>query len=325
MTVKRIFALMLFGFVSATAQDSRLGTFRAECTIEGGAQAAGEVNRLTTTVFDAQGDVVYRLTTTLAYDIGPPAVGVFETGSCVLLDSFHGILKFYDNRGALVRTLSLLKDAEPEYERLMPFAVHDHFILLAVSEPSSPVSRAFQFTAGGDLLYETNLEGDIATGVVIANSGTLGAVGTGRWGDEAFEQMTTLISSSGAVEALYPVGSEFGAFAEDEATLFVTTRTESALLSVPDRTIISRSPALDGTLLLDVTTSRGAFFLLSASVPSLVDGQWRYTSPSVERIDPDGKRREVLADPQRNFGTARLKGTAEGVTLEIDGIDQPLR
>ena len=318
-TTLRILSLMSYLALLATAQDSRLGTYHAARYMDGRAQTAREINRLTVTISDREGTSLYTIAKALAYDVGIPAIGVFESGSCVLLDAFHGILEFYDQRGTLVRTVRLFKEALPELERMMPYAVHDHVVSLAVSEPDRPGVRVFRFTEQGEWLFETDLTGRFATGVVLSNSGAVCAVGTAYWDERGLEETTVLLTGDGTIAGSVPFGCFLGAFSENDSLLFVATRRDQALVSVVDRAMVSGSMNEAGSLILDVCPHGNAFYVLAASTPLLEEGLWHYSSPSVVRVDARGVREQVLGQAGHPFTTARLQSVDGTLRLEMDG------
>ena len=321
----RFLPLILSGALTAYAQDSRLGTFHADRALDGTAQTALEVNRLTVTISRESAEVVSIITKSLAYDVGPPAVGVFESGSCVLLDGFHGILEFYDPSGALVRTVSLMKDAVPEYERVMPFAVHDRSVTVAASEPGLAGIRLFRFTELGEPVFSAVLSGGFASAVVMSNSGMSVAVGSARWNIGVLEEATFLVSASGVIQSTLPVPCSFGAFSLDDSLLLVVSVDELSLVSVAGGMVRSRMPFGAGRIVLDAASKEGGFVVISAFDPVLQEGHWRYEDLRVERIEADGTRFTVPGDFQQAFGSARLKRVDGEVLLQIDGVLQPLR
>ncbi|MBE0556022.1 MAG: hypothetical protein IH628_02210, partial [Proteobacteria bacterium] len=249
----------------------------------------------------------------------------FESGSCILLDSFHGIIEFYDRLGTVIRTVRLFKEALPELERVMPFAVHTQSVSLAVSEPRRVGVRVFRFTEEGEMIFQADLAGQFASGVFLSNSGDQCAVGTTQWNDKGFEETTVLLSGDGTVWGSFPVGCIVGAFSENDSLLLVANRREQALVSVAGRRVIDRWAIAAGSLILDVNAQGNAFFVLSALSPSFVQGRWDYAHPSVVRIDSEGMRREVLTEAERHFGTAQLKNVGGELRLEIDGMLQSIR
>lgn len=321
----RLVPFILCGAFAAHAQDSRLGTYHAERSIDGSAQNALEVNQLTVTISRASGEALSTISKALPYDVGPPAVGVFESGSCVLLDGFHGILEFYDPSGRLERTINTVKDALPEPERVMPFAVHDFFITVAVSEPGLADIQLLRFTERGEPVFNARLSGEFASAVVISNSGTFAAVGTARWKDDALEHATFLVSASGEVESTLPIACSFGSFSPGDSLLLVASPDDFTLVSVAEGTVRSRSQVGPGRMTLDAAPQGGGFVGLSATNPVLQDGRWRYEDLRVERIEADGTRLAIPGDFQQAFGSARLKTVGGDVMLQIDGVVQPLR
>lgn len=322
---KGFLVILFLGVFPARAQDSRLGTFHAERTVDGGAQTALEANRLTVTILGARGDVLATLTKFLPYDVGPPAVGVFETGSCVLLDGFQGILEFYDASGTLVQTLRPLKEALPESERVMPFAVHDFSVTLAISEPGGSGVQLFRYTERGEPVFAAELIGDFASAVVVSNSGASAAVGTARWYGGTLGHATVLVSASGRIESTFPVACSFGAFADGDSLILVAGANEIALLSVADGAVRSRTPIGAGRIALDVAPKDGGFVMLSATDPTLLDGRWRYEDLRVQKIETDGTLLTLPGDFQQSFESARLKRVGGEVLLEIDRTVQPMR
>lgn len=324
-TPRTVLLLMLCSASTVQTQDSRRGTYHAERVFDGVAQTALEVNRLTVTIAGARTDVRATITKAIAYDVGPPAVGVFESGSCVLLDAFHGILEFYDPRGTLVHTARPLKDAGPELERVMPFAVHDFSVTIAASEPGRAGIQLSRFTERGESVFAADLDGTFATAVVMSHSGTSTAVGTARWNTDGIEHTTYLITSSGLVEGTSPTACSFGAFAEGDSLLLVATPKEMTLLSVPEMSVRSRLPSGGGRIALDVAAKDGEFVVLSAASPSLRDGLWLYAELRVENIARDGTSRPVPGDIRQTFGSARFRNVGGEIVVEIDGELQPMR
>ena len=76
---------------------------------------------------------------------------------------------------------------------------------------------------------------------------------------------------------------------------------------------------------MDAASNDGGFVVISATVPALQDGHWRYEDLHVERIEADGTRLTVPGDFQQAFGYARLKKADGHVLLQIDGVLQILR
>ena len=321
----RLIPLLLCGALTVRAQDSRLGTYHAERTIDGAARTALEVNRLTVTISGARTNSVSTITKLLPYDVGPPAVGVFESGSCVLVDGFHGTLEFFDSSGSLLRVVSPLKDAFPELERVMPFAVHDFFVTVAVSQPGLTGIELLRLTERGEPVFSTEVIGEFPSGVVVSHSGMSAAVGSAWWNGDVLEHATFLVSESGVVEHVLPVACSFGAFAPDDSLLLVATKDECALVSVAAGTVRRRMPVGAGRMILDAAPQDGGFLVVSATNPSLRDRRWRYEGLRVERIETDGTLLTVPMDFQQAFGSARLKIVDGEVLLQVDGVLQPLR
>lgn len=320
--VKRVLPLVMGLALSAAAQDSRLGTYHAQRSLTGGGRAAQELNELKVTVSDARGNRLQTITRKLPYDVGPPAVGVFESGSCALLDAFHGIVDFYDLRGTLVRTVRLFKESVPHLERVMPFAVHDFTLTLAVSDPSHANVRVVRFTEAGNVLFETDLAGEFATGVVLSNSGDLCAVGTSWWNSGSLEESTALISSDGIVVRSFPAGCIVGTFADADSLLLIANKREYAVLSSTTGAVVSHAAVDEGEIILDVNADGSARYILSARNPALEHGAWTYSQPSVVRIDSLGIHRDILGESGLHFSTARLKSIGGQMMLQLDSTLQ---
>lgn len=321
---KRIVLLVVCLASSALAQDSRLGTYHAQRLVTGGARSAQEQNALKITLSDNHGNILQTINRSLPYDVGPPAVGVFETGSCVLLGAFLGILDFYDPGGTLVRSVRLHKDNLPQMERVLPYAVHDVTLAVAVSEPDQAGVRVFRFTEAGDLLFETDVAGEFATGVVFSSSGDLCAVGTAQWNDGSLQQSTALVSADGTIVRSFPAGCSLGAFARKDSLLLLATTRSCEIFSTLTGASINRSDASDGEVLLDVSTDSSAFYILSARNPSLTQGGWVYSHPSLARIDSEGTHQEVLGGAELQFTTARLKSIEGHLMLQLDSTVRPV-
>lgn len=321
----RLFPLLLCAALTVHAQDSRLGTFHAERAVDGSARTALESNRLTVTISGSRTTAVSSITKLLPYDVGPPAVGVFESGACVLVDGFQGTFEFYDPSGNLLRTVSPLKEALPELERVMPFAVHDSSLTVAVSEPGLAGIQLFRFTERGEPVFSVELNGEFASGVVVSNSGTLTAVGSSRWNGALLEHTAFVVSASGVVKNIIPVACSFGTFSQDDSLLFVATTKEFALLSVNDGNVRSRVTVGTGRIALDAAPHDRGFIVLSAAVPALQNGHWRYQDLRIERLDSDGTRLAVPGSFQQRFESARLKRVDGDVLLQIDGVLQRVR
>ena len=324
-TLRNLFLFVLGLSLTVTAQESRRGTFQVEREVTGGAQNARALNEFRMHVTDLQGTSLYTITKPLPYDVGPPAVGVFESGAAVLLDSFHGILEFYAPDGSLRRSVRLFKEAIPELERQMPFALHDHAVALAVGEPAQSVVRLFWFTEEGEPVFERSLPGQFATGIVMSNAGGVCAVGTAQWDDEKYQERTLLVSGGGTLEHSVDCGLLLGAFNEEDHVLFTTNRHDQVLVSVDDGAVIDRRLADKGTMVLDVRAGGHAFYVLSAHAPSFDGGTWVYGNPVIFAIAPGELRQVVLTEPGREFRTARLENTRGELRLEIDGESRQLR
>ena len=324
-SLRNILLLVLGLTLTVTAQESRRGTFQAEREVTGGAQNARALNEFRMRVTDIQGTSLYTITQPLPYDVGPPDVGVFESGAAVLLDSFHGILEFYAPDGSLLRSVRLFKEAIPELERQMPFALHDHAVALAVGEPAQSVIQLFWFTEEGEPVFEHSLPGQFATGIVMSNAGALCAVGTAQWEDEKYLERTLLVSGRGAVEHSVDSGLLLGAFDEEDHVLFTTNRHDQVLVSVDDGAVIDRRVVDKGTMVLDVRAGGSAFYVLSAHTPSFDGGMWVYGDPVILAIAPGELGQVVLTEPGRDFRTAHLESTRGELRLEIDGESRELR
>jgi len=122
----------------------------------------------------------------------------------------------------------------------------------------------------------------------------------------------------------FPAGCIVGAFADMDSLLLLATKREHVLFSLVTGTVVSHSAVDEGDVILDVNAEGSVFYILSARNPTLEQGGWIYSQPSIVRIDSEGMQREILRQSGLHFSTARLKSIRGEMMLQLDSMLQPV-
>lgn len=320
--MKQLLTLLIVPLL-VMGQESRLGTYRIEMTVAGGAQRLGESNAVTIAVVDKSGSRLFELQKTVPFDIPFPSVGIFERGSLMVVHPFDGLIELYNRHGAPVRAFKPLKDAQPEYERSMKFAVHDSIAALLISEPGLPNTSLVLINDLGDVLLEKSIESTHAQGIAFSSDASLIAAGTYRWENGALREETHFIARTGNAVSSAAGGFARGSFSDDGKRFLGFTNRTASLTDIASASRLWHRTAASSQMILDAAWRDDDAIVLTSDAPSLIDKEWHYKYPRLTIVGAKGIVIGEQAIPSMSFKSARLRKFGNEVMMEIDGVVYP--
>jgi hypothetical protein len=236
----------------------------------------------------------------------------------MLIHAFDGMVEFYGRSGLLVQTLRLLKDAAPDYERVIAAAVHDSIAALLVSEPGRENSLLSVVTDRGEIVSMRDIVGTGASGIVLSNNGLFAAAGVYGWSESTLVEQTHFLSTSGESMGSVEAGFVAGAFSPDDTQFLGLTKRQAAVIGVAGPTILFMLAAGEGTMFVDGAWNGTEAVLLSANMPVLQDSVWIYSHPVLRQVGRDGVVKLLQEIPSAEFSSASLERLGDQVVLRME-------
>ncbi|MBI3110023.1 MAG: hypothetical protein HYZ01_00480 [Ignavibacteriales bacterium] len=310
-------------FGQSTAQESRLGTYRIEEQKKGRARPSGEYALFEARVKDARGTELSVIRKNIPFDVPFPTTGVFESGRALLIHSFDGLVEFYDRSGALVRSLRPLKDAQPEYERVIRVSMHDSLAALLLSEPGRDQALLFVVDHQGRVIAEKEIPGTHAAGVEVSPEGTRIAAGTYTWRNGELVERMHVFGPGLKSLCSVPVSFNRGVFSDPGDRLVAIGKRSVSLVDLRKYAVLWTDTVPAARVVLDATWSPQGVAILSAPVPEYRNHEWVYASAFTRLIGEEG----AIINTGRaggEFKIGRLKRIAREVRLYLDDRMIPL-
>ncbi|MEW6511448.1 MAG: hypothetical protein AB1428_10855 [Bacteroidota bacterium] len=174
---RRVLLMVVLGAAldeTVVSQISRWMTFEANVEFSGRARNGAEWNFWRATIVDADGKVRYVLEKRVPFDVPPPSIAVTdEGGGSVVIQSFEGVLEFYDGAGRLLREWHPFRSPRPDYERTIQCSVAGGKAAFLIAEPGEQHARVVVCGSGGGHLWERSMPLAAGAGIVLADSGNL--------------------------------------------------------------------------------------------------------------------------------------------------------
>lgn len=308
---------------ASSAQESRLGTYRIDEQKIGRAEKAGEHTFYEARVKDKRGKELYAIRKQIPFDVPFPSVGVFEAGGAMLIHSFDGFVEFYDRSGVLVRTLRPVKDAQPEYERVIRVSMHDSLGALLLSEPGRDQTLLFVVDHQGRVIAEKEIPGTHAAGVEVSPEGTRIAAGTYTWRNGELVERMHVFGPGLKSLCSVPVSFNRGVFSDPGDRLVAIGKRSVSLVDLRKYEVLWTDTVPAARVVLDATWSPQGVAILSAPVPEYRNHEWVYASAFTRLIGEEG----AIINTGRaggEFKIGRLKRIAREVRLYLDDRMIPL-
>ncbi len=284
----RILVLSIVFTSVVLTQQSPDGMFRVEQKKKISRDITDE-QLITYTIFDRDGREIYSVIREAAYDAAFPSAGIFNSGKLVIIDSFSGLVEFYDTDGEKLRSKHFPGADDVEHERKIDFSLHNDRAAFIVSEPAHPDSRLMVFDETGNLLLLRTIEAPYTTGIVYSPDGSLLAVGTYRWIGKSLEENSYFLTDDGEIVGYVDTGFQHGSFSDDGVYFIGYSNSHAHLINIEEYEVLWSHEREDDSIIIQAAWHpTTGILVLTSDKPVLQAGKWVYNNPIVRTLDTIG-------------------------------------
>ena len=270
-------------------------------------------------VLDSDDREVYSVTREATYDAAFPSVGVFNSGKLIIIDSFAGIVEFYDTTGNQMDVKTLPGVTDVEHERKIDFALHHNRAACIVSEPAHADARLVVFSETGEQLLLKKIDDPHTTGIAYSPDGAVLAVGTYRWIGESLREKSYFLTGQGEILGSVNQGFERGLFSDDGRYFIGYSNSYVHLIDVADNEVLWSREREHDAIIIKAAWHLNEVLLLTSDKPLLYEGTWVYNNPIVMTLD--ALRGEVISErffPEVPFTSGYFRVDNDELLLQLD-------
>ncbi len=313
--MKKVLIFLLL-VVTAYSQSFEMNGHKVDRTVTKSAVDKNDLSKLNYTVYDINGNSQVSFNIDWSYDIPYPQPGVLEDGSIVLVSSFDAVVKIYNRFGQFEREFSLLKEAEPDYERTIYFDLKTDRFVFAISDPKLTNTVVKLVDSKGAAIDEYLSEYKNASGIKISGDGNLIALSAFGWKDAGPEFKTSVFNNN--FEEIISINQPFEkAGFVDAGNLFCGwTNRNYFLIDLNNRFVLVDESADEGKIILDLFADSHDLFAVVSNSPYLNNSEWYYRNVVVSRYSRNSKFTEATINTSE-FSDYSIQKSNNKVELQV--------
>lgn len=293
--------------------------------ISGGSSIVGEYNIVEYSIKSDNNKLLYKISNKTDYDIPYSGIEVFNNGTSVLINAFHGTLTFFSNNGTILQKIKLRKDIGVEYERSIKSVVDANSLLISYKEQDKNFSIFQKYNYRGILEKSFEKEKTNISGLAYSESLNQIYISYIEWNSNGdMKKGISLVNEDGDLLTSYNASFETGFFTEKNQFIAFSNKSLISINTDNLRLNFQNRPAKD-ELYIDVTASMGSIIAAATKTPKLQNGKWYYKNPTIIKMDFSGKllnKNEVKTSSFSDFGfketnkTLRFTVGYKSITIE---------